>query len=70
MAKNGAWVRETDAVAELTSNDIYGGRSARPVGPWAASLTPIKNREIDTAKLVTHVEWLLDSGCHGVGAVR
>jgi 4-hydroxy-tetrahydrodipicolinate synthase len=50
----------------LTSNEISGVRRARPAGPWAASLTPIKDREIDAAKLVKHVEWLLDNGCHGV----
>ncbi len=66
MARNGVWAREIEAIAKLTSNDISGDCSARPAGPWAASLTPIKNREIDAAKLVTHVEWLLDSGCHGV----
>ena len=50
----------------MTGKDIDGDCSARPAGPWAASLTPIKNREIDAAKLVKHVEWLLDSGCQGV----
>lgn len=66
MAKNGVWARECEAVAEMTGKDIDGDCSARPAGPWAASLTPIKNREIDAAKLVKHVEWLLDSGCQGV----
>ena len=66
MTKHGRWARETEVVAELTSNEISGDCSAKPAGPWAASLTPIKNRKIDAAKLVKHVEWLLNSGCHGV----
>jgi 4-hydroxy-tetrahydrodipicolinate synthase len=50
----------------MTGKDIDGDCNTKPAGPWAASLTPIKNREIDAAKLVKHVEWLLDSGCNGV----
>ena len=65
-AKNGAWARETQAIAELKSDDDVGDRNVRPVGPWAASLTPIKDREIDSAKLVRHITWLLNSGCNGV----
>ena len=65
-AKNGDWAQETEAIAELTSKATNGDRDARPAGPWAASLTPIKNCEIDAAKLLKHIEWLLDSGCHGV----
>jgi len=65
-AKNGAWARETEAIAELKSDDDVRDGNARPVGPWAASLTPIKDREIDAAKLVKHITWLLNSGCNGV----
>ncbi len=65
-AKNGVWARETEVVADMNSDDNSSDRDARLVGPWAASLTPIKHDEIDTTKLLTHIKWLLDSGRNGV----
>jgi len=44
-------------IAEMTNSGNNNERNSRESGPWAASLTPIKNSKIDAAKLVKHIQW-------------
>lgn len=38
----------------------------KPSGPWAATVTPLQDGEIDHSRLTGHMQWLTSSGCNGV----
>lgn len=38
----------------------------KPSGPWAATVTPLKDEKIDHSRLAAHMQWLTSSGCNGV----